>query len=102
MRSWIAIYTLLARACLSCFLFGPENITVIRVMVDCLAMCIVHDEGIVVTLVTAVLADGALGDGVTPGSWKDEFEGKVVDEWYQLNKYGYETHYTEPDGSGRM
>lgn len=92
MRSWAKIYTLLGHVCQRF-----DDVTVVRVMVDCLAVCVRHDPG---DDVSDILRDmEVLGDGVTPGSWKDEFAGKTVLTWYQLNKCGYEVHYTD-NGDG--
>jgi hypothetical protein len=93
MRSWVKIYRLLARACA---LFGAEKVTVIRVMVDCLSLHVFHEPGVDVNAVLVCDQDGTtLGDGITPGTWKNEFEGKRVTQWFQLNKCAYEVQFTD-------
>jgi hypothetical protein len=94
MRSWEKIYRLLAAACRR---FGARNVTVIRVMVDCLTLRVRHRPG--EDVAAELKATGATGDGVTPGSWKNEYEGEEISEWFQLNKTGYEVRYCSTDGS---
>lgn len=98
MRSWVYIYDLLHNICTE---FGSENVVVIRVMIDCLTVQINH--GVPSLDVPDLLRQkGVLGDGIAPGSFKDEFEGSEVSEWFMVNPCAYEAIFSsKTDPSAR-